>query len=304
MPDNALTILEHQLAPLAPRLDAALSGLLPVSKLIQSVLISVERTPRLMDCTPDSILRSAMSLACLGLPADGVTGQAFLVPFRDHGIWKAQTIIGYKGYSTLGARGDLTVTGAVVMEGDPIEYDIGTGQISHRPPLTNRGRRIVGTWAKASHIKRPPILVVLGIDEIMEIKSRIPNAKNADSVWNFNFPAMAEKTGKRRLSRSIPIDSEAIRAYHIAARMDEAVEEEGKAAYITPERGLEIDGKAAEIGHYEAGETPAAAELTGPDPVAETRRIARDEGPEAAQKFYDGLSDADKKRVDAKRRKK
>src|SRR3990167_4777654 len=113
---NPPAILENQLAPLTPRFEAALAGLLPTAKLIQSVLISVERTQRLLECTPDSIMRSAMSAACLGLPIDGVTGQAFMIPFRDHGTLKAQLVVGYCGYNTIGARGGMTINGEVVRE--------------------------------------------------------------------------------------------------------------------------------------------------------------------------------------------
>ena len=49
-----------------------------------------------------------------GLEVDGVTGQAFLVPFAG----KVQLVVGYKGYNTLGARAGLTITGEVVRSGD------------------------------------------------------------------------------------------------------------------------------------------------------------------------------------------
>lgn len=300
---NSLTILEHQLAPLAPRFEAALAGLLPVPKLIQSVLISVERTPSLLDCTPDSILRAAMSAACLGLPIDGVTGQAFMIPFRDRGTPKAQLVVGYKGYNTLAARGGMTVAGAVVHEGDEFEYELGSAPfVRHRPLLGNSGR-IVAAWATATHNERPPIVSILGIDDILAIKSRSPGAKRGDSPWNDNivgFPAMSEKSAKRRLSRSMPMDYAPLRAYHMAAAMDEATEERGRAAVVT-ERGLEIDGKAERIGNYEPSETPAAAELTGPDVIAIARAKAA-EGEDAFKEWYAGLSPADQKRVDAKRR--
>ena len=42
------------------------------------------------------------------LEVDGVTGQAFLIPFKG----RAQLVIGYKGFNTLAARSGLTVTGA------------------------------------------------------------------------------------------------------------------------------------------------------------------------------------------------
>lgn len=304
MPSN-IAILENQLTPLAPRFEAALAGLLPVPRLIQSVLISVERTPALLDCTPDSILRSAMSAACLGLPIDGVTGQCFMIPFREKGTPKAQLVVGYKGYNTLAARGGMTVAGSVVREGDDFEYELGsTPFVRHRPKLGNPGR-IIAAWATATHNDRPPLVSILGIDDILAIKSRSPGAKRNDSPWNdtlVGFPAMSEKSAKRRLSRSMPMDYAPLRQFHIAATMDEATEERGLTASVT-ERGLEIDGKAERIGNFEPSETPSATELTGPDVVAVARARAA-QGPEQFQAYYDSLSAEDKKRVDAKRKKK
>ena len=97
---NALAILEKQFEPLAPRFAQVLPASLPVERLIRTVMVSVERLPKLMECDRQSLFNAAMSAACLGLEVDGVTGQAFLIPFAG----KAQLVIGYKGYSTLAAR--------------------------------------------------------------------------------------------------------------------------------------------------------------------------------------------------------
>lgn len=301
---NALTILETQLTPLAPRFEAALAGLLPVPKLIQSVLISVERTPKLLECTPESIMRSAMSAACIGLPIDGVTGQAFMIPFRDHGTLKAQLVVGYCGYNTLGARGNLTINGEVVREGDDFEYELGSSAfVRHRPKLGNSGR-IIAAWATASHRDRPPVVSILSIDEILAIKAKSPGGSRSDSPWNdtaIGFPAMSSKSAKRRLKRSMPMDYAPLRHYHYAATMDEAVEERGLTAAIT-ERGLEIDGKAEPLHTYEASETPTAAALTGPDVVAVGRAKAA-QGKEVFDAWYAAQSPEDKVKIDAKRKK-
>lgn len=295
MPDNALAILENQLTPLAPHLSQALAGTMPVERLIRTVLVSAERLPALLRADRQSLFMSAMSAACLGLEVDGVTGQAFLIPFAG----RAQLIIGYKGYNTLAARGDVTITGEVVREGDEFEYELGTGAfVRHRPKLGNSGR-IIGAWAAATHTHRTPIVAVMGIDDIMAVKAKSPGAKRGESPWNdpaVGFPAMASKTVKRRLARSMPLTF-----MQMAARMDEAVEEQGRSAYITPERGLEIDGEAAPLATYEASDTPAVAELTGPDVVAVAKAKAADSR-EAFDTYYATLSDADRRRVDAIRK--
>lgn len=278
---NDLTILENQLAPLAPRFEQVLGNLLPVGRLIQSVLISVERTPKLLECRRETIFQAAMSAACLGLPIDGVTGQAFMIPFAG----RAQLVIGYKGYNSLAARSDITLTGAVVREGDHFEYEKGTGAfVSHKPLLDGPGRRIVAAWSVATHCKRPPIVEVMGIAELMAVKEKSPGARKSDSPWNdptIGFPAMCEKTPKRRLARSMPLS-----VMQIAARLDEAVEEQGRAAWIDPQRGLEIEAAPKTLGAFEDSPTPTMQELTDPTSV-ERQRLQ-----EAAAKGTEALRDA------------
>ena len=247
---NALTVLEQQLAPLSPRFAEVLPAHVTPDRLIRTVVVSCERLPKLLECDRQSLFNAAMSAAILGLEVDGVTGQAYLIPFKD----RAQLVIGYKGFNTLAARSGITITGAVVREGDEFDYDLGEGWIKHKPELNGTGR-IIAAWAKASHRTRPPVISVLGIHDLLAVKNKSPGAKRSDSPWNdtaIGFPAMCEKTVKRRLARSMPLN-----VMQYAARMDEAVDEQGQPAWIDPDRGVIIDGKA------EPSETPSAQDLIG-----------------------------------------
>jgi recombination protein RecT len=252
---NELVALENQFAPLAPQFGEVLGTIMPPERLIRTVLVSVERNAKLLKCNRQSLVNAAMSAAVLGLEVDGVTGQAFLIPFGD----RAQLVIGYKGFNTLAARAGITITGEVVREGDLFEYDLGEGYVSHKPSLAAiHGRRIIAAWAKASAKDRPPVVAVMGIAEIEAVKARSPGAKKSDSPWNdpaIGFPAMASKTVKRRLARSTPLS-----VFQIAAALDEAFEERGRAGYLTPDRNLHIEGEA--IAGAESDRTPTMKELT------------------------------------------
>lgn len=256
---NDLAILEQQLTPLAPRFSEALAGTMPVERLTRTIMISCERLPLLLDCDRQSLFNAAMSAACLGLEVDGVTGQAFLIPFAK----KAQLVIGYKGYNTLAARSGITITGSIVRDGDEFDFDLAEGWVKHKPKLDSKGR-IIAAWAKASHNNRPPVLAVMGIGELMEVKEKSPGAKRRESPWNdmtIGFPAMCEKTVKRRLARSLPLN-----VMQLAARLDEAFDEQGKAAHITPDRNIIIDGEFSE-----PSSTPTAAELLDRSPRPSSR---------------------------------
>ncbi len=237
---SELVALENQLKPLAPHFAQVLGKTMPVERLMRTIMISVERLPMLLQCDRQSIFNAAMSAACLGLEVDGVTGQAYLIPFKG----KAQLVIGYKGFNTLAARSGITITGAVVREGDEFDYQLGTAAYVRHKPKGSKGA-ITHAWACAQSLDRPAVVEVLDLDELMAVKARSPGAKRSDSPWNdpfIGFPAMCQKTAKRRLARAMPLN-----IMQQAARMDEAVDEQGAPAWISPDRGVVIDGEFSDV---------------------------------------------------------
>jgi hypothetical protein len=95
----------------------------------------------------------------------------------------------------------------------------------------------------------------LAIDELMAVKAKSPGARKKDSPWNdpsVGFPAMCEKTAKRRLARCMPLNTMVM-----GAAMDQAYEEQGKSAWIRDDKTVVVEGEAVEV----KPETPA-----GPSP--------------------------------------
>jgi recombination protein RecT len=255
---NDIALFERQLAPLAPHFAEVLGKTMPPERLIRTIVVSVERLPKLLECDRQSLFNAAMSAAVLGLEVDGVTGQAYLIPFKG----RAQLVIGYKGYNTLAARSGITITGAVVREGDEFDYELGSAAfIRHRPKRGGSDRRIIAAWACAQSLDRPAVPMVMDIDELMAVKGKSPGASRSDSPWNdpkIGFPAMCEKTVKRRLARSMPLN-----VMHLAARMDEAVDEQGAPAWIDREKGVIVDAEFSPLPHTNT-ETPSADDLLAP----------------------------------------
>ena len=141
---NELAVLETQLRPLAPHFAQVLGKTMPVERLMRTVMISVERLPMLLTCDRQSIFNAAMSAACLGLEVDGVTGQAYLIPFKG----RAQLVIGYKGYNTMAARSGITITGKVVREGDDFDYDLAEGWVKHKKHLSVPKGKIIAALSR------------------------------------------------------------------------------------------------------------------------------------------------------------
>jgi hypothetical protein len=144
----------------------------------------------------------------------------------------------------------------VVRAGDFFDYDLGSGEVHHKKPVGNSQARIIQAWAKASHLSRPPVLVVMDVDELNAVKARSPGAEKKDSPWNdplIGYPAMCEKTPKRRLARSLPLMQ-----MSYAAAMEQAVEEQGRGAWISPDKGVVIEGLLAD-----SSDSPTGPHLVG-----------------------------------------
>jgi len=226
---TSLAVIDKELTARKTIFAELLPPSVSADKLMRTVMMSVERNPRLAECSVQSIVNAATTAAVLGLECDGVTGQGYIVPYKNTATFQ----IGYKGYNTMAARAGYTITGGVVREGDAFEYEMGSAPYVRHRPLHTRGARIVSAWACATSNDRPPIIRVMAIEEIEDVKARSQGAKKSDSPWNdphVGYPAMCEKTVKRRLARDMPMS-----VMQSAAALDSA-QDRGDPAHID-ERG-------------------------------------------------------------------
>ncbi len=98
---------------------------------LASLVNTVGTTPALRECTPESIMRAAMTAAVLNLPVDKNIGHAWIIPYRDHGQRVAQFQMGYKGFVQLCLRtGQYThLNAARIYQGMNVEEDVLTGAL-------------------------------------------------------------------------------------------------------------------------------------------------------------------------------
>lgn len=71
---------------------------------LASILNATRTNPALKDCTPQSVIASAMVAATLDLPIDGSLGFSALVPYKNKGVMEAQFQIMTKGFVQLALR--------------------------------------------------------------------------------------------------------------------------------------------------------------------------------------------------------
>lgn len=236
-----LAVIDRELTARKPVFAQLLPPSVTPDKLMRTVMMSIERNPRLLNCTVQSIVNAATTAAVLGVECDGVTGQGYIVPYGNVATFQ----LGYKGYNTIAARAGYTITGSVVREGDAFAYELGSDPYVKHKPHHTRGARIVGAWACATSNHRPPIIRYMPIEEIEDVKARSQGAKKPDSPWNdpfVGYPSMCEKTVKRRLARDMPMS-----VMQQAAALDASVDI-GKSAHldVSGEMHTEAEGPKAE----------------------------------------------------------
>lgn len=114
---------------------------------LSNVVESVRRTPKLLECPPATVVSSFMVMASLKLMPSSVSGEAFVIPYKNKGVVEAQFQLGYQGLVTLLYRaGNREVIAELVREHD--KFSISRGKVHHEvdPRKSKKDR---GEWIGA-----------------------------------------------------------------------------------------------------------------------------------------------------------
>jgi len=186
-------------------------------KMMKFAINSLQRTPKLMQCSIESVYMAfAECLRCGFEP--GVFGKAHLVPFFNGRTrkYEAQFILGYTGMIQLARNsGEITTIEAHLVYGrDKFQYKV--GEIPHHEPCfdDDRGKIRLG-WAYAKFKDGSYQVAIMSLSEINGIMNRSKSKdKNGRLVgpWVTDYPEMAKKTLIRRLSKYLPLTIEAQQA--------------------------------------------------------------------------------------------
>lgn len=210
---NELAIIEREIDNAMPTLANILAATpgLPAHSFKAALLSQLSRNDRaanaILQCSLPSILNCACTFSGLGLMPDGVSGQAYILAFKQI----ATPVIGYMGYNTLGDRAGRTINGNVWRDGDDMDWSDGSDAfVKHKQSGPPGDRRILGAWATASATNRMATVSVIFLEELEQTRLRSPAVKFGakDTPWNdlaIGRPAMYAKTAKRRLKRSMPL---------------------------------------------------------------------------------------------------
>lgn len=195
---------------------AALADRIGPERFIRAAVTSIRTTPKLADCSEDSILGGLFIAAQLGLELGGPRGLVYLVPYGR----EASLVVGYRGFVDLFYKaGAKRVEWFLVREGDTfrIASDSRHGLGYHWQPLDlDDSRPYTGAVAQ---IETAAGGIVWEYMTRQAIEARRP-AKWSGTPWKTWPEEMALKTVMRRLAKRAPVSTEVA----LAAEADETVQ--------------------------------------------------------------------------------
>ena len=192
---------------------------------IRVALTSVQRTPKLLEADPISLLGALYQCAQLGLVPDPILRQAYLVPFmnnkRTPPRLEVQFIPGYVGLIELVRRsGELsTIDADVVRAKDTFRFARGFNPtFEHTPFEGDDHGEVVKAYAWLRLKDGSHLLKVMTRREIDAIRKRSKAASNGPWVTDYDW--MAKKTVLKQLCKLAPMSIEAQSAVALDDRAD------------------------------------------------------------------------------------
>ena len=225
------------------QIEKALPKHLKPERFLRIAMTALTKTPKLMDCTQESLMGCLLSLSSFGLEPDG--RRAHLIPYgRD-----CTLIIDYKGLVELAMRSGIVanIHADVVRENDIFEEDRGL-VTKHKIDRKNNRGEVYAVYAICRFKDGTEKAEVMSRDDVEAIRRRSKSGNNGP--WSTDWSEMAKKTAFRRLSKWLPLSAEFRDAVE---RDDDKLEERD----ITPRT---VAGPA-----FDAPATESLPDLSGPD---------------------------------------
>lgn len=187
-------------------------------RFLSGVMAATQRNPKLLTCTPTSVINSFMTMAQLQLMPSDVSGEAYVLPYNNSkkegvkwiSVMEAQFQIGYKGLVTLFYRaGVKKIHADVIRENDT--YSMINGDLTHEIDM-RKSRKERGAWIGAYVRMMLPsgeeAVKFMNREDILEHGKKFSKSYSNDkSPWNEdNDPElwMPKKTVLVQMSKLVP----------------------------------------------------------------------------------------------------
>ena len=213
--DDHIKSMRDLVISMQGQIKAALPSVLTPERFTRIVLTTLSSNRQLQECKPETFLGAMMQAAQLGVEPNTPLGQAYLIPYRNHGQLECQFQLGYKGLIDLAYRSGAIrdISAHTVYSGDVFEFEYGfEPKLVHRPAMADRGDPIA--YYAVYHTKDGGgSFMVMSLEDVQEHKHKYSKAAGKGfSPWQTNFDEMAKKTVLKRLLKYAPLKTEFVRA--------------------------------------------------------------------------------------------
>ena len=199
------------------RIAGALPKHMTADRAIRMALTSASKTPKLLDCSIESVGLALLQASQLGVEING--RDAHLVPFKG----ECQLIVDYKGFVQLAYRSGIvkSIKAKAVHEKDAFDFSEGTDEhLTYKAydgdedpgPLTH-------AWAMVKLLSGGECWVVMNRRQIMQRRAVSKNPQN----WDKYPEAYWAKTAVREMAKWMPQVAE-LQQFQAAVETDEAID--------------------------------------------------------------------------------
>lgn len=207
--------LKAYIAKMQGEIAKALPSVITPERFTRIVTSAISATPQLAETTPQSFLGAMMTAAQLGLEPNTPLGQAYLLPYKNHGRLECQFQLGYKGLIDLAYRsGEVSIIQAhEVCENDEFEYNFGLNpDLRHVPATRDRGS-VICYYAMFRTRNGGFGFEVMSKEDVQKHAQRYSKSYSGSySPWTTNFDEMAKKTVLKKALKYAPMKSDFVRA--------------------------------------------------------------------------------------------
>lgn len=193
----------------------ALPSVMTPERFTRIVTSAISTTPQLAQTTPQSFLGAMMTAAQLGLEPNTPLGQAYLLPYKNHGRLECQFQLGYKGLIDLAYRsGQVTIIQAhEVRENDEFSYSFGLEPTLHHVPARSDRGEVICYYAVFRTKDGGFGFEVMSREDVETHAKRYSKSYGGSfSPWSTNFDEMAKKTVLKKCLKYAPLKSDFVRA--------------------------------------------------------------------------------------------
>lgn len=209
------------------------------------IITALNKTPKLRECSEESILGCLMDIGSLGLLPNTPHGFAWIIPYWNSQLRVNQATlqVGFKGFCELAFRTSEVkmIKGDVVRDGDVFEYRKGSNVeefVSHTKRI-GTGRKdaeVVAAWNSIELLSGGVSIEVMDADELAKIR-KMASSRNKDQAespaWKYFADEMYKKSAVKRNLKLLQIGN--------MDTVRRAIEIDNKASNLLP--GIDVPAK-------------------------------------------------------------